>query len=134
MKLERLTTSADSVAAAVVRGLLEEAGIPVMLRAYQSAGWLFPGTPGSLGAMEVLVPDVRLEQARRVLAEAETDAAAAEVAAAAAGAAEATAAATAGQGGAAGGEGERGRPCGGRRASRSRGATDGPRDRSGAVD
>lgn len=68
MKLEPVTTAADSVAAAIVKGLLDAAGIPVMLRAYQSAGWLFPGTPGSLGATEVLVPAERLEEARMVLA------------------------------------------------------------------
>jgi hypothetical protein len=71
MKLERLTTTGDSVAAAVIKGLLEEAGIPVMLRSYGSAGWLFPGTPGSLGAMDVLVPVDRLAEGRRLLAEAE---------------------------------------------------------------
>ena len=71
MKLERLTTTGGSVAAAVIKGLLEAAGVPVMLRAYGSAGWLFPGTPGGLGAMDVLVPADRLEEARRLLAEAE---------------------------------------------------------------
>lgn len=68
MRLEPVTTAADSVAAVVIKGLLDAAGIPVMLRAYQSAGWLFPGTPGSLGAMEVLVPAERLDEARQVLA------------------------------------------------------------------
>ena len=73
MKIETLTTTADSMGAAVVKGLLEAEGIPVLLRAYQSAGWLFPGTPGCLGAMEVLVPAGRLEEARRLLAAAESD-------------------------------------------------------------
>jgi hypothetical protein len=68
MKLERLTTAADSVGAAVIKGLLEGEGIPVMLRAYGSAGWLFPGTPGGLGPMDVLVPEGRLDEARRLLA------------------------------------------------------------------
>jgi hypothetical protein len=138
MKLERLTTSADSVAATVIKGLLEEAGIPVMLRAYQSAGWLFPGTPGSLGAMEVLVPGERLKQARRVLAEAE--AAAAEAAAAEANAA-AGAAATTAETSAATGEGARGRTPARRgtrgshrAASGSRHAASGPRGRRDAVD
>jgi hypothetical protein len=71
MKLERLTTAGDSMAAAVIKGLLEAEGVPVMLRAYGSAGWLFPGTPGGLGAMEVLVP-------ADVLDEAEAEARAAE--------------------------------------------------------
>ena len=73
MKIETLTTTADSMGAAVLKGLLEAEGIPVLLRAYQSAGWLFPGTPGCLGAMEVLVPAGRLEEARRLLAAAESD-------------------------------------------------------------
>lgn len=127
MKLERLTTSADSVAAAVIKGLLEEAGIPVMLRAYQSAGWLFPGTPGSLGATEVLVPGERLKQARRVLADAE--AAAAEAAAADAGAAATTAETSA-----AAGEGARGRTPARRGSSRSRRAAEGSRGGRDAVD
>jgi hypothetical protein len=76
MKLERLTTTGDSMAAAVIRGLLEAEGVPVMLRAYGSAGWLFPGTPGGLGAMEVLVPADRLDEARRLLGEAQDQAAA----------------------------------------------------------
>jgi hypothetical protein len=71
MKLERLTTTGDSVAAALIKGLLEAEGVPVMLRAYGSAGWLFPGTPGSLGAMDVLVPAERLDEARALLADAE---------------------------------------------------------------
>jgi hypothetical protein len=76
MKLERLTTTGDSMAAAVIKGLLEAEGVPVMLRAYGSAGWLFPGTPGCLGAMEVLVPADRLDEARRLLGEAQDEAAA----------------------------------------------------------
>ena len=138
MKLERVTTSADSVAAAVVKGLLEEAGIPVLLRAYQSAGWLFPGTPGSLGAMEVLVPGERLKQARRVLAQAE--AAAAEAAAAEASVA-AGAAATTAETSAAAGDGAQGRTparrgtSGSHRAaSGSRRTASGSRGRGDAVD
>jgi hypothetical protein len=77
MKLERLTTAGDSMAAAVIKGLLEAEGVPVMLRAYGSAGWLFPGTPGGLGAMEVLVPADVLDEARRLLGEAEAEARAA---------------------------------------------------------
>lgn len=67
MKLERVTTAGDSIVAEVVRGLLESEGIPVLLRAYGAAGWLFPGTPGGLGAMDVLVPADRLEEARELL-------------------------------------------------------------------
>lgn len=74
MKLERLTTTGDGVVAAVIKGLLECGGVPVMLRAYGSAGWLFPGTPGGLGAMDVLVPADRLAEARRLLADAEAGA------------------------------------------------------------
>lgn len=74
MKLERLTTTGDSVAAAVIKGLLEAAGVPVLLRAYGSAGWLFPGTPGGLGAMDVLVPADQLDEARRLLVAAEAGA------------------------------------------------------------
>jgi len=70
-RLERVTTTGDSVAAAVIKGMLEAHGVPVMLRSYGSAGWLFPGTPGSLGAMDVLVPADRLTEARRLLADAE---------------------------------------------------------------
>jgi len=78
MRIESLTTTADSIGAAVVKGLLEAEGIPVLLRAYQSAGWLFPGTPGCLGAMEVLVPAGRLAEARRILAAAEAHGSAAD--------------------------------------------------------
>jgi len=127
MKLERLTTSADSVAAAVIKGLLEAAGIPVLLRAYQSAGWLFPGTPGSLGAMEVLVPGEHLKQARRVLDEAEAAAAeaAADDAGTAAPPAETSAAAD---------EGARGRTPARRGASGPRRAAKGARGGRDAVD
>jgi hypothetical protein len=76
VKLERVTTAGDSVVAEVVRGLLESEGIPVMLRAYGPAGWLFPGTPGGLGAMDVLVPEERVDEARELLRIAEANGAA----------------------------------------------------------
>ncbi len=73
--LEVLTTTGDSVSGTLIKGLLEARGIPAMLRAYGPAGWLFPGTPGSFGAMDVLVPADRLDEARRLLTEAESEAA-----------------------------------------------------------
>lgn len=65
---EKVTTAPDIVVAALIKGRLEEAGIPVMLRSHGAAGWLFPGTPGSGGAMDLLVPRVRADEAREIVA------------------------------------------------------------------
>jgi len=70
MGLRRLTVADDGIAAALLRGLLEAEGIPVLLRNAGSASWLFPGSPTSLAPVEVLVPADRLEEAVRLLREA----------------------------------------------------------------
>jgi len=64
----------DIVTASAIKGMLESAGMPVMVRSAGSAGWLFPGTPGSGGQVDVLVPQECLAEAQRLLAEAERDA------------------------------------------------------------
>ena len=73
MELKRATTAADIVTASVIKGMLESAGIPVLVRGAGSAGWLFPGTPGSGGPVDVLVPADCLAEAQRLIAAAEED-------------------------------------------------------------
>jgi Putative prokaryotic signal transducing protein len=69
--LKQVTTAADIVTASVIKGLLESAGIPVLMRSSGSAGWLFPGTPGGGGSVDVLVPAECLAEAQELIAEAE---------------------------------------------------------------
>ena len=64
-----LTTAPDGVAAAMIKGLLESAGTPVMLRNANSSLWLYPSGPSSLGPVDVLVPESSLQEARRLLEE-----------------------------------------------------------------
>jgi hypothetical protein len=66
--IEKATTAADIVVACLIKGRLEEAGIPVMLRSYGPAGWLFPGPPGSGGPIDLLVPPGRLDEAKEIVA------------------------------------------------------------------
>jgi len=70
MELRTATTAHDNVAACIVKGMLEAAGIPVMLRLADSgAGWEFPATMGGPGPVDVLVPAERLDEARRLIDE-----------------------------------------------------------------
>jgi hypothetical protein len=71
--LKKVTTVADIVTASVIKGMLESAGIPVLMRSSGSAGWLFPGTPGSGGAVDVFVPAECFAEAQGLIAEAEED-------------------------------------------------------------
>lgn len=57
----------DIVAGSVVKAMLEQAGIPVMLRGSGSTDWLIPGTPGGAGPLEVMVPRGRLVEARELI-------------------------------------------------------------------
>jgi hypothetical protein len=66
--IEKATTAPDIVVACLIKGRLESAGIPVMLRSYGPAGWLFPGPPGSGGPVDLLVPSGRLSEARQIIA------------------------------------------------------------------
>ena len=63
-----VTMTPDGVAAAVIKGRLEAAGIPAMLRSYDLTSWLFPGGPSGFGAVEVMVSANRLAEAQRLIA------------------------------------------------------------------
>jgi hypothetical protein len=70
VELVRATTAHDNVAACIIQGMLETAGIPVMLRLADSgAGLEFPATMGGPGPVDVLVPADRLDEARRLIDE-----------------------------------------------------------------
>ena len=71
MDLKKATTVAGIVTATAIKGMLESAGIPVLTRSAGSAGWLFPGTPGGGGAVDVLVPAECLREAQALIAAAE---------------------------------------------------------------
>ncbi len=60
--------TAGLLQAAVVKGRLESAGIPVMLD-YESLGRVMGLTVDGLGEVRVLVPDDRADDARQLLAE-----------------------------------------------------------------
>lgn len=68
MGLAVATVLPDIVAATAVKAMLEQAGIPVMLRNSGSANWLVPGTPGGAGPLDVMVPAERLDEARELVA------------------------------------------------------------------
>jgi hypothetical protein len=78
VELKKATTVAGIVPAAAIKGMLESAGIPVLMRSAGSAGWLFPGTPGGGGAVDVLVPAECLAEAQGLIAAAERGARAPE--------------------------------------------------------
>ncbi len=61
----------DIVAASMVKGMLEQADIPVMLRGSGSTDWLIPGGPGGAGPLEVMVPRERLTEALELIGELE---------------------------------------------------------------
>lgn len=67
----RVVTARDSIEAELVRGVLEEAGVPVVLdhRDDSPFAWMYPG--GNVNApVAVLVPSTLLEPARLALMEA----------------------------------------------------------------
>jgi hypothetical protein len=68
MDLVVATVAPDIVTATSVKTLLEEAGVPVMLRGSGSSNWLVPGTPGGAGALDVMVPQDRLAEAEELIA------------------------------------------------------------------
>lgn len=57
----------DIVAATAAQAMLEQAGIPVMVRSFGSTDWLIPGGPGGAGPLEVMVPRERLAEARELI-------------------------------------------------------------------
>jgi hypothetical protein len=65
------TVAPDIVAATAVKAMLEQAGIPVMVRSSGSTNWLVPGTPGGVGPLDVLVPTERLAEAEELIADLE---------------------------------------------------------------
>ncbi len=71
MQLVVVTIVPDIVSATAVRAMLEQGGIPVMLRGAGSSDWLIPGTPGGVGPLEVMVPEERLDEARQLIADLE---------------------------------------------------------------
>jgi hypothetical protein len=73
MDLVVATIAPDIVAATSLKTLLEEAGIPVMLRGSGSSNWLIPGTPGGMGPLDVLVPEDRLGEAEELIAALQVD-------------------------------------------------------------
>ena len=68
MDLVVATVAPDIVTATSLKTLLEEAGIPVMLRGSGSSNWLVPGTPGGAGPLDVMVPQDRLAEAEELIA------------------------------------------------------------------
>jgi Putative prokaryotic signal transducing protein len=67
MELSVVCTVQGTVAASAIEGALRQEGIPSVARGSGSAGWLFPGASGGLGAVDVLFPASLLEEARAVL-------------------------------------------------------------------
>ncbi len=61
-------TSAGPLAAEVVKGKLESAGIPAVLK-YESASTVFPVVGGNMGEVEVLVSASREQEALEILGE-----------------------------------------------------------------
>jgi len=60
--------AANEMEAQIIRGRLEEEGIPVLLR-YEAAGPVFGLAVGALAEVRVLVPAALAEQARLLLAQ-----------------------------------------------------------------
>ncbi len=61
-------TSSGLIQAQVIKSKLESAGIPVLLD-YESVGPVIGITVNGLGEVRVLVPEVRAEEARALIAE-----------------------------------------------------------------
>ncbi len=64
--LKVVCTASGEMEAEGIRSALEAAGIPVMLK-YEAAARYYPVTVDGLGAVEVVVPADRLEEARTIL-------------------------------------------------------------------
>jgi hypothetical protein len=64
--------AANEMEAQIIRGRLEEEGIPVLLR-YEAAGPVFGLAVGALAEVRVLVPAALAEQARLLLAPQQDD-------------------------------------------------------------
>lgn len=71
-RLVVVTMVMGTFAAEAVKGALEAAGIPAMTRGEQHGSWLFAGSGGGLGLVQVLVEEHRLAEAREVLASLES--------------------------------------------------------------
>jgi hypothetical protein len=65
--LVAVTMVMGTFAADVIKAALEDAGIPAMTRGEQHSSWLFAGSGGGLGLVQVLVERDRLDEARTVL-------------------------------------------------------------------
>lgn len=72
-QLVAVTMVMGTFAADAIKGALEAAGIPAVTRGEQHSSWLFAGSGGGLGLVQVLVERERLEEAREVLAALEDD-------------------------------------------------------------
>lgn len=68
MDLVVVTIAPDIVAATAIKAMLEQAGIPAMLRGSGSLNWLIPGTPGGVGPLDVLVAGERAAEAEELIA------------------------------------------------------------------
>jgi hypothetical protein len=72
-KLVTIYRSMGMLGAQVIKGKLESAGIPVMLK-YESAGLIFGLTVDGLGMVEVQVPEEWAEDAEALISEEPEDA------------------------------------------------------------
>lgn len=73
METVEVYRAANEMEAQIIRGRLEEEGIPVLLR-YEAAGPVFGLAVGALAEVRVLVPAALAEQARLLLAPPQDDA------------------------------------------------------------
>ncbi|MFP4343281.1 MAG: putative signal transducing protein [Anaerolineales bacterium] len=64
--LTTVYTSDGMLHAMVIRGVLESAGIPVML-SYESIGRVYPVSVGKIGQVDILVPSEWAEEAVHIL-------------------------------------------------------------------
>jgi hypothetical protein len=62
-----VTMVMGTFAADVIRAALEDAGIPAFTRGEQHSSWLFAGSGGGLGLVQVLVEADHLDEAKAVL-------------------------------------------------------------------
>lgn len=73
METVEVYRAANEMEAQIIRGRLEEEGIPVLLR-YEAAGPVFGLAVGALAEVRILVPAALAEQARLLLAPPQDDA------------------------------------------------------------
>jgi hypothetical protein len=73
--LAKVTTARDPGTAAIVKSMLESAGVPVLLQPKNAAisALMFPGTGGGPGPVDVLVPAECAAEAATLVARAEQD-------------------------------------------------------------